>query len=192
MSPHLRLFVAWPLPEQLGRELARITGSMQKRLPAASWPRPESLHLTFAFLGSTPAEHVPAIARALDQCGGFAAAEIRLDTVGFFPNERRPRVAWAGIDPEAPLIGLASSIRRELAAAGVAFDEKPFRPHLTVARIKAAWRPGDVATLRDAFSAWASPSASLDRIVLYSSTLSPQGAVHTELHAVVAKVELGE
>ena len=180
----LRLFVAWPLPEGVGREIGRMTKELRAELPPASWPRPESIHLTFAFLGDTSEERASTIASALDSVA-CAAIPIRLGGVGVFPDERRPRVVWLGVDPAPPVVVLAGEIRRALAGVGATFDPKPFRPHLTVARIKAPWRAADVGALRAAFEGWASPEASLDRVVLYSSRLSPHGAVHSEVHAVV-------
>jgi 2'-5' RNA ligase len=185
----LRLFVAWPLDDAIRRELARITGPLRSQLPAASWPRPESIHLTFAFLGDTPADRVAAISRALDSCADAQAIDVRGGEVGVFPDERRPRVAWIGLEPREPVTALANRVRAALANAGVGFDEKPFRPHLTLARVKASWRASDVAKLREAFRGWASPSAMLDRIVLYESRLGPSGAVHTELHGRPLRAE---
>ncbi|HEU5162713.1 MAG TPA: RNA 2',3'-cyclic phosphodiesterase [Thermoanaerobaculia bacterium] len=180
----LRLFIAWPLPETVSREIARKTGPLRTALPPASWPRPESLHLTFAFLGDTPDDRVAALSAALDACGEASAIPVRAAGVGVFPDERRPRVAWIGVEPAAPVVELAANIRHALTAAGASFDPKPFRPHLTIARIKVPWRAADVGALRDAFRDWRSPDATIDRIVLYASRLSPHGAVHSEVHAV--------
>lgn len=187
MAAPLRIFVAWPLPDAIRRELGRIAAPLRTQFPAASWPRPESLHLTFAFLGETAPESVAAISSALDACAGSSAIEVRAVGIGVFPNERRPRVAWVGIEPAEPIVELASRIRAGLSSAGAAFDEKPFRPHLTLARIKAPWGSREVARLRNAFDAWASPAVLLDRIVLYESHLSPAGAVHAELHGIALR-----
>jgi 2'-5' RNA ligase len=188
-SQALRLFVAWPLGEAIRSELARVTGPLRSRMPAATWPRAESIHLTFAFLGDTHADRVAAISAALDACAEAGAIEVRAGEVGVFPDERRPRVAWIGLEPREPVTALAGRVRASLAGAGVGFDEKPFRPHLTLARVKASWRAADVATVRRTFLGWVSPAAMLDRIVLYESRLGPSGAVHTELHAVPLRTE---
>lgn len=180
----LRLFVAWPLDDALRREIGRIAGPLRNRLPAASWPRAESIHLTFAFLGDAAPDRVPAIGAALDASAARAPIEVHAGEVGLFPDERRPRVAWIGLEPHAPLNDLASAIRAALTAAGASFDAKPFRPHLTIARIKAPWRTADVANLREAFRGWSPPVACVDRIVLYQSVLGSGGATHTEVHSV--------
>lgn len=185
MSPGLlRLFIGWPVDDAIRRELARITAPLRHRLPAASWPRPESIHLTFAFLGDTPAERVGAISAAIGRCATVEAIEVRAGVVGVFPDERRPRVAWIGLEPHDRVMALGNAVRAALTEAGASFDAKPFRPHLTLARVKDAWRASDVATLRDAFRGWSSPAVPLGRIVLYESRLGAGGAVHTELHSV--------
>lgn len=180
----LRLFVAWPLPESVSREISAVTKELRTELPPASWPRAESIHLTFAFLGDTPEDRVAAISAALDACADAAAIGVRAGSAGVFPDERRPRVAWIGLEPRDPVTALANRIRASLESAGVGFDPKPFRPHLTIARIKAPWRPADLATLRDAFGGWRAPEARIDTIVLYASRLSPQGAEHSQVHTV--------
>lgn len=187
----LRLFVAWPLSESIRRDLARITEPLHAKLPAATWQRPDSTHLTFAFLGDTPPERVDAISAALDACGNANAVDVRAGDVGVFPDERRPRVAWIGVEPRASVTALADLVRASLKGAGARFDPKPFRPHLTIARIKTPWRAADIAVLREAFAGWNPPDARIDRIVLYSSRLSPQGAVHAEVHSVALGKAVG-
>jgi 2'-5' RNA ligase len=179
-----RLFVAWPLDDAIRREIGRIASPLRTQLPAASWSRPESIHLTFAFLGEMADDRVASLARALDGCADGAGIEVRAGAVGFFPGERRPRVAWIGIEPSEPVEALAVRVRGALLAVGAHVDAKPFRPHLTLARIKAPWRAADVGALRDAFRGWTSPPARLDQIVLYESRLSSAGAVHSPLHSV--------
>ncbi len=185
MATPLRLFIAWPLDDAIRRALGRMVAPLRNRLPAASWPRPESIHLTFAFLGDTRPENVASISAALDGCANENAIEVRAGGVGVFPDERRPRVAWIGVEPAEPVVALAKRVRTAVIGAGVSFDPKPFRPHLTIARIKSPWRASDVASLREAFNGWTSPAASLDRVTLYESRLSPSGAIHTEVHSVI-------
>ncbi|MGH9458481.1 MAG: RNA 2',3'-cyclic phosphodiesterase [Thermoanaerobaculia bacterium] len=180
----LRLFVGWPVPDDIRREVGRVVATLRHDLPAASWAQPEKLHLTFAFLGATPAAAVGPLARELDALEGVASAEVAADRAGFFPGERRPKVAWIGLSPEERLVPIAEAARAAVARAGVAFDEKPFRPHLTLARIKAPWRRGDVERFRAAFAAWTPPPMTVDRIVLYESRLSSAGATHVPLREV--------
>jgi 2'-5' RNA ligase len=183
----LRLFVAWPAGEAIRQQLGGIVRSLRDRMPAASWARPESIHLTFAFLGDTPETRIGTLAAALEGCASARAIEVRAEGVGFFPGARRARVAWIGIEPSEPVRALAAQVRAALAAAGARFDEKPFKPHLTLARLKDPWREPDVARLREAFSGWTPPAATLDRVVLYRSTLGSAGAAHAELHAVALR-----
>src|SRR5438045_3763029 len=95
------------------------------------------MHVTLAFLGATPdarlAEVVIAVTEAVADTRQFTAA---LDRVGRFPDHGSPRVVWLGIGPGAhELSAIADGVRESLAARGLPFDQKPFRPHVTLARV---------------------------------------------------------
>ena len=109
-----------------------------------------------------------------------------LGNAGFFPHDQRPRVAWIGLEPEEPLAALAGEVRRAVTAAAVPFDEKPFRPHLTMARVKAPWSAAHVARFRDAFAALLPDPFEVNRVVLYESRLSPHGATHVPVVEIAA------
>ncbi len=109
-------------------------------MPPARWVRPTGLHLTLAFLGEVEAERVAAIAQALreklEQEGGFRA---HFAGLGSFPNAGPVRVVWAGLEPAARFSRLAELAQDALRAAGVAFDDRPFRSHVTLARCDPPW-----------------------------------------------------
>src|SRR5688500_16014560 len=97
----MRLFIAAQFPEEVLRDLSDRSAHLKTRLPAASWVRPEAQHLTFAFLGEQPEALVEQIAQPLSNaCGGIAKFGARLSGCGFFPNPRRARVGWIGLNPE--------------------------------------------------------------------------------------------
>ena len=136
MGGTLRLFFALPLPP----ELRDILGRWQRAQPGAGgWSRPDGLHLTLAFLGARPPEglaRLEAIGEAV--AAGHRAFELRTAALGAFPGPRRARVLWLGLEPCLDLERLAADLREALATAGEAFDSKPFRPHLTLARFRRA------------------------------------------------------
>lgn len=181
----MRLFLAVPLPDAVRDELGRRAAGLRPVLPPASWPRPESIHLTLAFLGEVEPGRLDALTRSLGAVR-FARFAASLGQPGFFPHERRPRVAWVGLQPEGPLDALAGEVRRAVGAAGVAFDEKPFRPHLTLARVKAPWSATHVSRFRAAFAALPPDPFEVSRVVLYESRLSPRGATHEPVYEIVA------
>ena len=170
-------------------EIERIVSPLKKSLGDASWVKPEALHMTLAFIGEQPEEAVPTLSEALQA----SVREVRqfeavVSRGGFFPNERNPRVAWLGMSPGERLSELAAAVRQALRRANVAFDEKPFKGHLTLARIKERWRRDEVERFTAKLGTFRSKAFRVEEVVLYSSRLSPHGAQHT----AVARVILNE
>jgi len=139
----LRLFFALPLPAPLREALGR----WQQTGPPARWSRPEGLHVTLAFLGDRPAEALPAL-DALASAVAARHAPFALCTAGLggFPGTRRARILWLGLAPSPALESLARDLRGALAAAGEPFDAKPFRAHITLARLR---QPGPLAAFSE-------------------------------------------
>lgn len=156
--------------------------SIRSRLPRAAWVGRDAYHLTFAFLGEQDPEVVPRVAAALKAAtGALTHLDARLAGGGFFPGERRPRVAWIAVEPHERVIAIADAVRGAIAEAGVRFDPKPFKAHLTLARIRDEWKARDAAQFVEAIGAGGAIPFRLDRVSLFESQLLPSGAVHTEL-----------
>ena len=141
-----RLFVAVPLPgpallavEALvaGVRLAPEPGPGERRDPAdVRWVRMDGLHVTLRFLGPTDPARLPdARAAVAAAASGVAPFEVSLAGAGVFPEYGRPRVLWLGLERGlAALDALAGRVGRALAEHGWPHDDRPVRPHLTVAR----------------------------------------------------------
>lgn len=134
-----RAFIAIHLPDEVKRALAEIATELARRVEsgAVRWVRPEQIHLTLRFLGDIPFEQVPAIGAAMDAAASTPAFAPHLSGTGCFPNQRRPRVIWVGlVDEEARLATLKATLDAGLAPLGYPPEEKPFRAHLTLGRVK--------------------------------------------------------
>lgn len=178
----MRLFVAHKLGEAPSARVARIVSSVRSRLPKAAWVGAHSYHLTFAFLGEQPADAVPKLIDALSRAvSSVGVVEAHLALGGFFPNEQRARVGWIAIEPHGAVEAIALPIREAVASCGVSFDAKPFRAHLTLARIRDSWGSADTQEFRRAIDAAGEIPFRLDRVSLFESRLLPSGAVHDEL-----------
>jgi RNA 2',3'-cyclic 3'-phosphodiesterase len=178
----MRLFIATHMPEAVTGPLNDVIRPLRMALPNASWVRAGSEHLTYAFLGEheesavdSIAKHVRAHVHALP---GFEAV---LRGSGFFPNARRPRVCWLGMQPAEPFSHIADAVRAGLREAAITFDDKPFHPHLTLVRIRDPWRLEDVARFENTFADFESAPIAVTHASLYSSKLTGAGAVHAEL-----------
>ena len=178
----MRLFIATHFPEAVMRELNDQVARLKPRLPAASWVRPESQHLTFAFLGEQPESLVDTIAPDLER--SIAATpkfEASLKSCGLFPNARHARVGWIGLSPDDRFGEVARVVRSVVTKAGVELDRADFRPHLTLMRIRDSWPPASIDLFQRSLRDYRSQPFTVDAVTLFSSELNPKGAVHTPL-----------
>jgi 2'-5' RNA ligase len=145
-----RLFCALELPEAV-RELALThIARLRAAVPdaRASWSRDASLHLTLKFLAAIPETSVPDLSAAASRAvAGLRSFSIRLEQSGVFPQHGPPRVLWLGVnDVAGRLVELHARLEDEAAKEGFEKDERPFHPHLTIARLR---QPRSARTLAD-------------------------------------------
>src|SRR5689334_5306440 len=131
----MRLFVAVPLPTELTDRAAAL---LPAALPAVRPVRPELMHITLAFLGWTPDEQLDRVIEAASAAAREQPAfDLAFAGAGRFPEKGRPRVVWLGVgDGREPLAALAGRVAGELRARDLRFDDRPFAPHLTLARVR--------------------------------------------------------
>jgi 2'-5' RNA ligase len=168
----VRAFLAIPLPEKLCEELA-ATGRSIQGLRAQ---KARTLHLTIRFLGEID-DPEPVAAAAAEVASRHAPFDVSLRGLGVFPHERRPRVVWVGIgEGEEAARALARDIEHALVALGFPPEERPWSAHVTLGRYPG--RPPEPPPLdpRREFG-----RARADRLVLFRSTLAPEGALHEPL-----------
>ena len=176
----MRLFIATNFPSEVLRQLNERVTKLRPRLPAASWVREETQHLTLAFLGEQPESNVDAVEPALSEAlGKIPAFESRLHGAGFFPNPRHARVGWIGLNPEEKFVELAQTVRDVVTAHGVKLDSGEFKAHLTLMRIRDPWPPASIDLFTKTLKDYESEPFRVDGVTLYSSQLSPKGAIHT-------------
>jgi len=178
----MRLFIASTFPPEVLRALNERVDRVRPRLPQAAWVKPESQHLTYAFLGEQSEDLIPrleqSMQRELAPVGKFDAT---LQGSGFFPNPRRARVGWVGVDPPAVFCAAATAVRRAVTEAGVELDRADFRPHLTLVRMRDGWPPLCIDTFQKTLRDFVSEPFRVDAVTLFSSQLNPKGAIHTAL-----------
>src|SRR5438067_6458799 len=178
----MRLFVAVPLPRELTDRAAAL---FPEALPGLKPVRPELMHVTLAFLGWTADDRLPEVVEAARAATvGQPAFDLTFGRAGRFPASGRPRVAWLGVADGGPALeAIAALVSGELRARALRFDERPFAPHLTLARVA---RDASAAEAR-AIGAMIErlPDLQLrtrvDRIAVVQSVLSRKGPRYTEL-----------
>jgi RNA 2',3'-cyclic 3'-phosphodiesterase len=174
-----RLFVAVEVPELVRAELAPAVEPLRTTWPAARWVDPAKWHLTLQFLGSVDVAAIGDVESAVAVAAADADGPFPLVLTGR-AGQFGGRVAWAGLERSAPLVALASAVRRELASRGLPSDERPFRAHLTLARAAGRERLPQELVAQD-LPAWSGPPASwqVDDVVLMRSRLRRGGALYT-------------
>jgi RNA 2',3'-cyclic 3'-phosphodiesterase len=180
----MRLFIAIPIPEEVKREARRWQEELRLVAPdkGIRWATPEQFHLTLKFLGEVDPARVEALTAATRAaCQGVGPFNLRAGGAGFFPNERNPRVLWAGLQCES---GALQSLQTAMEAGVGEFAEKPedrrFSPHLTLARIKQIPAPQTRALAAKVSGLSSRPLGEwrADCVRLMQSELHPTGSRH--------------
>jgi len=170
----MRLFLALDLPSATREGLRPL---ISERLSGAKWVNPEQWHLTLRFLGEQDEKFASALRSAFSDLR-FSAFSLRPRGLGVFPDARRPRVLWVGLEAPPALFTLQKSLEEILRGLGLDAEGKAFHPHLTLARFKSP--PGkDLEHFLQKHQSFALPPFEVREFHLYSSRLSPRGAEHT-------------
>lgn len=180
---NVRLFVALDLPDTVCDALRQAIANLLPLAKDARWTPPEGMHVTLKFIGNVDGERVNPISRALAAAGSGAPVEIKIRGLGFFPDERRPRVLWCGIDASPNLAPLAAEIERLLEPLGIAREERPFTPHLTLARLKDPYGVGRLVGAADNLKSRDFGSARATEFHLYESFTKPSGAEYRKIQS---------
>jgi 2'-5' RNA ligase len=134
----VRLFVALDIPKDVRAALRAFVAPLRQLCPAARWTRTEGQHVTLKFLGNVGEERLELIRSVLAPVRSPQPVTMNFRGADFFPNARRPRVFWAGVEASENLAPLAAEVEGALVAVGFAHEQRPFRPHLTLARFPKA------------------------------------------------------
>ncbi len=172
----MRLFVALDLPEDHRRRLYALRDPSWK----ARWATPDQFHLTLRFLGPTEEVLLPELTRTLAE---IKAPTFELAPRGLIalPSSARPRVLAAAVDPHPALQALQAEIERRVVALGFTPETRPFRPHITLARLKQV-PTAAVRSFLQRHRDFALTPFPVRAFHLYESHLHPDGARYEILH----------
>ncbi|SHJ73520.1 2'-5' RNA ligase [Malonomonas rubra DSM 5091] len=185
MTELLRSFIAIPLPEQTRRRIGKLQQQLRALQPLLKTPRSENLHLTLNFLGDLTPEQLAEIGQHVLSIGQKKEIfNVLLKGLGFFPNAKRPRILWLGVEPEAELIALQEELSKQLLSAGLEIEQRRYRPHLTIGRFR---QPPPTTEALCPFLSQSCGSMKIDRMILYTSKLTPKGAIHRAQTTAVFK-----
>jgi RNA 2',3'-cyclic 3'-phosphodiesterase len=181
----MRLFVAVDLSDEARQaveaEQKRIASAIAGTKSSLKWVKAEQAHLTLVFLGNVDTVRAPAVVDAVSRDVDLAPFDMALEGVGVFPPRGAPRVLWIGVaDGAAELMLLERELATRASRLGIAIEERPFHPHLTIGRWRES-RPIDRERVTGAGSTGVLARVHVGRAALYESKLSPAGPAYTPL-----------
>jgi len=181
----LRTFIALELTEEVHRQLGQIQDELKKSGADVKWVNPSGIHLTLKFLGQVSLDLIEEIKKALDQLAKeHKSFQLSISQLGAFPKVEYPRVIWVGIDQgKEKAIELAQGLEQRLINLGFLPEKRPFKPHLTLGRVRSNRNRQQLKELLQSTTFSQSPMQA-NTLTLFKSTLTPQGAIYEPLHEV--------
>jgi 2'-5' RNA ligase len=179
-----RIFCAIELPADLRARLQDHIRELREAVPdvAASWTRVGNIHLSLKFFGNVAADRLAAISGAASRTSKqFSSFQVGIGGTGVFPKPSRAQVLWIGVsDPEGKLSALQKTLEEEFALEGFQKEDRAFRPHLTIARIR---RPDGARRLAEIHlrTEFKSHEIKVGELIIFRSELSSQGSKYTAI-----------
>jgi len=177
-----RVFCAVELPAEVRARLEDHVRRLRRDVPdvAASWSRVENIHLTLKFFGNVDVKRIEKISAAAERAvKEFSRFPIGVGGTGVFPRPSRPQVLWIGVsDPTGQLATLQQLFENECESEGFTKEDRAYRPHLTIARLR---RPEGARQLADAHLRMKFDPIDVEvkEVVLFRSELGPKGSKYT-------------
>jgi len=174
-----RIFIALKIDP--GDNLIRMISTIRSLLGSEkiNWVDPVNLHLTLAFLGDTDEERIKIADIAIrGKCRGSGEFSFDLRGTGVFRDFRDPRVIWAGIGECSRLTSINDLIMSGLKDTGFRLEERPFRPHLTLGRIKFIKNSRALESAIQKYRDIYFQQVNISEVIMYESILKPEGPVY--------------
>jgi RNA 2',3'-cyclic 3'-phosphodiesterase len=189
----LRSFIALEIPAEIQSAIALATAPIRTALPKSliRWVAPQNVHLTLKFLGDVSPANLECLAETLkEQAAAHAPFSISVGGLGAFPNARRARVIWIGLEAPPALSALQRGVEAAAAQLGYPREARPFSPHLTIGRVAQAVSAADLQHIRSALESTKVgilATVRLQAVHIFKSDLQPAGSVYTPLYSLPMK-----
>jgi RNA 2',3'-cyclic 3'-phosphodiesterase len=189
----IRAFIAIQLPAEVQQSLEVVMRQLRHRLQtlpedAVRWVPVENIHLTLKFLGEVSLPNLEMLKETLlTEVKAYPPFEFNVGGVGAFPNVKRPRVVWVGVQAPPELSTLQSAIESKMEKLGYGREERPFSPHLTLGRVYRNTTNPEAYQIGEALQAVKVGFLGLvcaQGVSLFKSDLRPTGSVYTCLLTV--------
>lgn len=185
----LRAFIAVEMPSPVVDAIRQQQQVLKRNDTDLRWVRPENLHLTLRFLGDISPAAIGTVQTAMERSiYKQRPFSLMLKGGGVFPGVKRPRVMWVGIEGEVDALGnLHRQLTACLAEQGIPAENRPFKGHLTIARIKDRLDAEELSKMLSCLTIFKTEPFMVNGMDLFKSDLTPKGAVYTRL--VTAKMD---
>jgi len=179
-----RVFCAIEIPENVSRQVAEHTWKLKARFPnaAASWSREGKFHLTLKFLGNVPQDRIELVSRAAAQATENSThLLVKVAGTGVFPKHGPPRVLWIGMEDSRGKLGeLQMELERACEPLGFPREERPFHPHLTIARLRNPQGARELGLAHKNME-FEAVEISVEELIVFRSELGREGSKYTAL-----------
>jgi RNA 2',3'-cyclic 3'-phosphodiesterase len=179
-----RSFLALDPPEEILREIGQVQDKLRKSIRGdVRWVRPEAIHLTLKFFGDIPECDIASISTVAGRAAaGVRPFDLMIGGAGVFPDPHRPRIIWLGMGGETErLVIFQQGMERTLEEIGFPREDRPFRPHLTLGRIKTPKGLTGLTGVLEKGEMYAAGRFTATGLCLFKSDLTPRGAIYTRL-----------
>ena len=189
----LRSFIAVEIPAQIQSAIAHSTSSLRNALskPLVRWVAEENVHLTLKFLGDVSPANLERLAETLRvEAAAHAVFSMPVGGLGAFPNPRRARIIWIGLETSPALQAIQRGVDAISARLGYPQEERPFSPHLTIGRVGQSVSASDLQHIRtelESTKVGALGTVEVQAIRIFKSDLRPGGSVYTPLYTLPLK-----
>ncbi len=180
--PSIRTFIAIPTPDDVRQALTDIQAELKTANAEVKWEPPEKLHITLRFLGDVEESQLPLLmtdcSKAICNLNSFS---LIYEGLGCFPDTRNPRIIWAGShNDDGILLRMKKEIDDSVARYGFERENRPFHPHITLARVKGRENIPNLIKMLQSVTFEPHPVI-IDEVHFMKSELRPTGSIYTKL-----------
>ncbi|MDE1921735.1 MAG: RNA 2',3'-cyclic phosphodiesterase [Candidatus Omnitrophica bacterium] len=179
----VRSFIAFPVSGGLKEKFEHVIRDLQRASADVRWVKAQNIHLTLKFLGDVQENALEKISSVIEAMScDFTPLTAHLTAIGTFPNGDYPKIIWGALDdPRKAVQGMAGILEKGLVSCGIPEEQRPFQPHITLGRVRSSARLKDLMRLMGQMTFEDKITQQFDKIILYKSTLTPQGPVYEAL-----------
>ena len=190
-AKNIRAFLAIEPSEDVLQATLRLQEKLKQEISGKiSWTRPKGQHLTLKFFGDVSMEDVKNISATVQDRVAGLSFNLKIEKLGVFPDARKPRVLWCGTSGDVEkLSALQKQLDDDFAGIGFREEERPFRAHLTLGRIKDSHGLIGISEALNKHRAFIAGEFTCNELILFQSKLTPQGAIYTRLATFPQKAD---